>query len=79
MLSIDVLNVSMRFSAKICIYEHIQNYVFATFIEHIEQMNNTNIYIYIYKNKIQVYINKTYIYIYMYPFWLKATLARDLG
>ena len=29
-LYIDVLSVSMRFSVRFCIYEHIQNYVFAT-------------------------------------------------
>ena len=30
---IDVLSVSMRFNIRFCIYEHIQNYVFATFLE----------------------------------------------
>ena len=30
---IDVLNVSMKFSVRLCIYEHIRNYVFATFLK----------------------------------------------
>ena len=34
-LHVDVLNVCVRFSVQFCIYEHIQNYVFAALLEHI--------------------------------------------
>ena len=39
-LYIEVLNVSMRFNIRFCIYEHIQNCVFATLFENIFPRND---------------------------------------
>ena len=35
-VSIDVLSVSIRFSIRFCIYEHIKNYVFTSSFENNE-------------------------------------------
>ena len=35
-----VLNVSMRFKVRFCIYEHIQNFVFATFFGNVFVRND---------------------------------------